>query len=182
MTTLTGSKISLTSIREADTQDLYAAFLEIDEEGRFMTGTKQKVELEKVRSFAKRVEKTDSGKYFCIRENEKDRVIGELAITDIDESNKMANFRFSIYNQSNRDQGLGSEALDLGIGFAFDVLKLNRLELTVYEHNPRALHMYKKRGFHNEGLMREILYYNGVFHSGFIMSMLKSEYDRLKEE
>ena len=38
--------------------------------------------------------------------------------------------------------------------FAFEELKLHRLELDVYSFNPRAERVYQKAGFRREGVLR----------------------------
>ena len=55
-------------------------------------------------------------------------------------------------------------------------MNLHRIELEVFDYNPRAKAMYEKAGFKEEGIKREALYMNNEFHNVYIMSILKKEF------
>ena len=59
---------------------------------------------------------------------------------------------------------------------ALKFLDLHRIELEVYDFNPRAIHVYKKAGFIQEGIRRDVLLWDGKYQSAIVMSMLKSDY------
>jgi len=46
----------------------------------------------------------------------------------------------------------------------------------VYDFNPRAQHVYEKIGFVREGVRRDVLFWEGKYQSGIIMSLLGHEY------
>lgn len=48
----------------------------------------------------------------------------------------------------------------------------HRLELTVMAHNSRAIALYKKRGFEQEGIKRHALLVNGLYVDEFYMAKL----------
>ena len=52
---------------------------------------------------------------------------------------------------SARDKRLGSAALDLALGFSFDVIAASRVWLDVLADNSRALRIYERAGFHDDG-------------------------------
>lgn len=52
---------------------------------------------------------------------------------------------------SARGEGLGATALDLALGFAFDVLAARRVWLDVLPDNSRALRLYERAGFRDDG-------------------------------
>lgn len=53
---------------------------------------------------------------------------------------------------SRRGAGLGAAALDLALGYAFDVLHGRRVWLDVLPGNARALRLYDRAGFADDGL------------------------------
>ncbi len=53
-----------------------------------------------------------------------------------------------------RGEGLGAAALDLALGYAFDVLRARRVWLDVLPANTRALRLYERAGFADDGLAR----------------------------
>ncbi|GAA2970582.1 GNAT family N-acetyltransferase [Lentilactobacillus parakefiri] len=58
---------------------------------------------------------------------------------------------------------------------AFSELGLNRLELIADVNNTKSRAVAKRRGFHEEGILKEYLLYNGKFHDIVLYSKLKSE-------
>ena len=60
--------------------------------------------------------------------------------------------------------------------YAFKILNLHRVELEVFDYNPRAKAMYEKCGFIQEGIKRDALFLNDKFYNVFIMSILSYEF------
>jgi ribosomal-protein-alanine N-acetyltransferase len=61
------------------------------------------------------------------------------------------------------NQGFMTEALRSAIAFAFDELKLHRIEANVMPRNPRSSRVLAKLVFVDEGLARQYLKINGVW-------------------
>jgi RimJ/RimL family protein N-acetyltransferase len=66
--------------------------------------------------------------------------------------------------------------------FAFRELNLHRVELEVFEFNPRAAHCYEKAGFQHEGIRRQALFRNGRYHDAHQMAILQEEFLSQEEE
>lgn len=62
------------------------------------------------------------------------------------------------------------------LDYAFLELNLHRISLRVFSLNERAIHIYNKIGFVQEGVVRESLYRSGKWHDIIIMGILKREY------
>ena len=75
-------------------------------------------------------------------------------------------------------KGYGTEATKLAQKFAFEVLKLNRLELEVFSHNIRGIKAYGKAGFKIEGILRQAHHINQTYSDEIIMGILKEEYSK----
>lgn len=58
-------------------------------------------------------------------------------------------------------QGFGQESIKLLLPFAFWVLNLHRLSLTVFSYNTRAIQLYKRLGFVQEGIARQAIQRDG---------------------
>jgi RimJ/RimL family protein N-acetyltransferase len=80
------------------------------------------------------------------------------------------------------NQGYGSEAAKLMLQHGFENLNLHRIYLRVYENNPRAIRSYEKVGYVHEGRMRQAVYKNGKFEDVLLMSVLRSEWDAIKDK
>jgi RimJ/RimL family protein N-acetyltransferase len=102
---------------------------------------------------------------------------GEVVLNQYDEGNHSCNFR-TFLGPAGQDQGLGTEALRLIVGYGFEQIGLHRISLEVYAFNPRARHVYEKTGFVAEGVLRESLYYGGEWVDATVMSILDHEWAR----
>lgn len=79
-------------------------------------------------------------------------------------------------------KGYGTEALQLVVEYAFEMLNLHRLSLSVFEYNPRAIRAYEKVGFVHEGCQPESVRRNGRWWGTLSMGLLRSEWiDRKKD-
>jgi len=107
------------------------------------------------------------------------RHIGSTGLEGILWTNRTAEFGILIGEKSLWNQGYGTEATRLMVKHGFETLNLNRIFLHVYETNPRAMRAYEKVGFVREGIMREARYINGVYINVVLMSILRSEWDKL---
>jgi diamine N-acetyltransferase len=76
-------------------------------------------------------------------------------------------------------RGLGRQVLDALLAEVFHRRGAHRFWLDVFEHNRRALHVYRSVGFVQEGVIRECVRFGDRYDSLILMSMLESEY-RLK--
>lgn len=76
-------------------------------------------------------------------------------------------------------KGYGRKMFALLKTYCFDYLNMHRLWLLVLDTNTRAMALYTKSGFVEEGRQREAIYRAGAYADYIMMSMLRSEY--LKE-
>lgn len=178
--TLVGDLVTLRPATRADAVALHR--LMCDREVSRLTGSVNSdaelevqpwslVQLEKV---YERWAAADDRIVWVIVERETGLVVGETVLNDLDEGNRSCGFRIWISGASGR--GLGSEATRLAVGHAFDDQGLNRVELEVFDFNPRARHVYEKVGFQHEGTRRQALRYNNEWIDAHVMSMLRSEW------
>lgn len=89
--------------------------------------------------------KNDSSRYdfaICLKGN--DTMIGDLSILDINKEDNKAGFRIALSTIDLTGKGYGTAAIKSVLPFAFDELKINRLQLEVYSHNLRGIRAYEK--------------------------------------
>ena len=65
--------------------------------------------------------------------------------------------------------------MEVLLRFAFEELNLHRVNLSVFEYNPRAIRSYEKAGFHHEGRQRQVLHRGGKRWDMLYMGILKNE-------
>lgn len=171
---LEGTKINLRPITVEDAAGMFASLS--DEESMRLTGTQASFTFEQVQKFCERISKADDRADYAITLKDDPAYIGEVVLNDIDWENRSASFRIALGSSAHFGKGYGSEATRLIVDYGFRVLKLHRIELEVYDFNPRAQHVYEKIGFKREGVRRDVLFWDGAYQSAIIMSILEDEY------
>ncbi|MBO5567494.1 MAG: GNAT family N-acetyltransferase [Clostridia bacterium] len=112
---------------------------------------------------------------FIIIVNEENRKIGSIYLRDIDTMNQKCEFGIFIGEEEFLGRGLGTEAAKLILHFAFEELKMNKVFLRLLAENRRAFRSYLKVGFKEEGLSRQDVLIDGLFHDVIFMSILRGE-------
>lgn len=80
--------------------------------------------------------------------NEQDRFIGAVALYEINEESKTAEFgRLLIDKEAVKKKGLGYDATMCACSIGFEQLGLNKILLEVFEENISAIKTYQKAGF-----------------------------------
>lgn len=105
-----------------------------------------------------------------------DTAIGEVIINEIDEDNRSANIRIGLFDPRYFGKGYGTEAMKLAVDYGFTQGNLHRIELGVYDFNPRAIHVYENIGFKLEGTLRDALFWESAYVNEHIMSILETEW------
>ena len=175
--TLIGKRVILRPITVDDAAPMFASLA--DEESMRLTGTQQTFTLEQVQQYCQRIVYAEDRADFAITLKDNPAYLGEAVLNDIDFVNRSANFRIALASKTLFGHGYGSEATRLIVAYGFQTIKLHRIELEVYDFNPRAEHVYKKIGFVHEGVRRDVLLWDGVYHSAIVMGILASDYKRL---
>ena len=151
----------------------------LDKEAARLTGCKEVFTKEEVNSFfLKSLE--DDNRYFFLIISFDGRIIGESVITEIDWDLRCANFRIGIFHSTERGYGIGTWATEVTRDFAFEELKLHRLELDVYSFNPRAEKVYLKAGFKREGILRDSVMDGDEYADDILMAILEDEWKVIK--
>jgi RimJ/RimL family protein N-acetyltransferase len=80
--------------------------------------------------------------------------VGNIGLIAIDPVHGRAELGISIGEREYWDRGIGTEAIRLMVGFAFEKLELRRIELITDYDNERGIRCYEKCGFQTEGTLR----------------------------
>ena len=114
---------------------------------------------------------------FCVEAHVGDEWVplGNCGLHGIDWKNSVAVFGIVLGEKTHWGKGYGTDAARTMVHFAFDTLNLHRVELEVYDFNPRAMRCYEKVGFRREGTRRQAHFVNGAYHDVHMMSILREE-------
>jgi RimJ/RimL family protein N-acetyltransferase len=103
-------------------------------------------------------------------------LIGEIRLDRVDLRVRRTGLAIGIEDASQLGKGLGSEAIALALGYAFNVLNLHRVSVRVVDYNLRAIRAYQKCGFVIEGREREAALVDGTWYDDVMMGILDREY------
>ena len=107
-------------------------------------------------------------------------IIGESVINEIDWDLRRAKFPNRSLSSSGKRKRYWHMATEITRDFAFEKLKLHRLELDVYSFNYRAETVYLKAGFKREGVLRDAIMDGAKYADDILMSILEDEWRTLK--
>lgn len=99
--------------------------------------------------------------FLAVRRVGRTDIAGYVQITAIDPIHRSASLGILIGRTEDRKRGLGREAMELTITFAWDHLNLSRLALMVHADNAPAIALYEKLGFAHEGVLRQAQFIAG---------------------
>ena len=113
---------------------------------------------------------------FMICRLDDDAPVGRTDLFDIDRANGKCGFGIALGDPASWGQGLGTDAVEAIVDFAFGELRMERVWLDTDAHNARAQAAYRKAGFVEEGRFRHAWYQYGAFSDDIRMAMLRDEW------
>lgn len=108
--------------------------------------------------------------YFGVESDGK--LVGITSLRNIDQLNRQAEFAIFIIET----RGIGQDATNQTLNFAFQDLGLERVWLKVMTDNAPAIKLYQKCGFVEEGIMRKSVFKKGQFVDQIMMAILREEF------
>lgn len=101
--------------------------------------------------------------------------VGLVELVEINHIHRRAEFQVIIAPE-HQGKGYATEATRLAIDYAFTVLNLYKLFLVVDCDNERAIAVYRKLGFQEEGRLREEFFVGGEYRDALRMALFQTEY------
>lgn len=173
---LAGHKIYLKKLDMEHLESYWTTLKESSIESMVFTGTQQLFNKTDIARYFETVCSDRSRIDLLIFDQERDELVGEVVISDMDRTNRCAGLRIAINDRDNFSRGYGTEALILALNYGFGMMNLHRIELEVLSFNERAIHTYEKVGFRREGVRRHSSYYNHKYQDLITMSILEEEF------
>jgi len=113
---------------------------------------------------------------FSIRTLQEDRLIGDVGLDGVRWNHGNAFVGIAIGEREYWGKGYGTEAMRLILRYAFVELNLQRVSLSVFEYNLRAIRSYEKISFVHEGRQRGVLKRDGRRYDLVYMGILREEW------
>ncbi len=171
---LKGENVSLRPIK-LDDAPRFVRWLKDEEVRKFLSANPKEISLKEEKEWIKSLaKKKKSEKHFAIDTKENIH-IGSLSLS-LNLKNKSAELGILIGDKNYWGKGYGAEATQLLLNYGFTKIRLHRIGLGVYAYNKRAINLYKKLGFKNEGVKREAIFWKGKFYDLIQMGILQKEW------
>ncbi|MDF2532327.1 MAG: acetyltransferase [Clostridia bacterium] len=113
---------------------------------------------------------------FAIETKDDQLFIGGCSINDVDWKNSVATIGIFIGNRDYWRNGYGSDAMNILVSFIFNQMNINKVRLTCYSFNQRALKSFEKYGFVVEGVLRKEIFKDGCYYDKIAMGILREEF------
>lgn len=118
---------------------------------------------------------------FAVCDRKSSRFVGTTGLYRIHWVMRTGEFRVFLGNKSVWNCGFGTECAQLMVVYAFEKLNLNKVWLGVNAENIGGVKAYQKAGFVHEGVLRQEQYRNFRYYDAIRMSLLRSEYEAIRE-
>ncbi|MGQ4276141.1 GNAT family N-acetyltransferase [Pseudidiomarina sp. E22-M8] len=105
------------------------------------------------------------------------RAVGMVHFTRIDRQNDFGHIGVAMVDPTTRSAGYGRAMFAAILKKGFEELNFHRIDLNVFESNPRALKFYQEAfGFKVEGLARDTIKKDGDYQGWYTLSLLRPEW------
>jgi RimJ/RimL family protein N-acetyltransferase len=102
--------------------------------------------------------------------------IGNVSLRDVNQLNGSAELAIVVSAPGRLGKGYGTDAVNAILDFGFGELRLERIELRVFDYNTRAVRSYEKSGFQTDAVQRHARFHRGVLHDVLVMSILRDDW------
>jgi len=129
------------------------------------------------KSLAEDLEKQKNDRHwFTIRALDDDKLLGDIDLSIYNWTGRDAFVGLGIGERDFWGKGYGTDVMKVILRYAFTEINLQRVSLTVFEYNPRAVRSYEKTGFRHEGRFRQFLNREGRRWDMLFMGILRHEW------
>ena len=175
MITLKGTNIHLRALEPEDLEFVYN--LENDESIWHVSNTQTPYSKFLIRQY---LENAHQDIYeakqlrLVICKNQDFEAVGLIDLFDFDPRNNRAGVGILIQNSTNRNSGIGTEALDLLIQYAFTKLNLHQLYANIDLENEASLALFTNFGFQNIGIKKQWNLINGRYKDEALFQLINN--------
>lgn len=175
---LTGQQIYLRPLKLSDCNGSYPNWLNDPEVCRYNSHGDTHYTTEMAIAYIKSI--TDNPVYavFAICMYNTDQHIGNISLQQISTKNQSAELAILIGESYVYGRGIGYEAGQLILTYAFESLKLHRIHCGTHIENSGMQHLALKLGMKKEGIRRDALFKNGQFADIVEYGILDYEYQK----
>ncbi len=119
---------------------------------------------------------TGSAVAFFIFENATGLLVGGITLGHIRHGVSQSGQIGYWMGERHAGKGYMSEAIGLVASYAFDTLRLHRIEAACIPENARSIRVLEKAGFRREGLLRSYLRINGSWQDHYLYALIAGDH------
>lgn len=175
----TGETVILRHIKKTDIDGIWRNFNNVLEEGTYLpVFTPVKTEIEK-NSWYDTIKREHE---ICIVAEITDRksplnIIGQCEISNLEwEAATHVGSLGIIVSEKYRDLGVGKNLIDIAIRESKKLNNKEKIILSCFSNNGRALHLYEKIGFKVVGVRKKQFYMDAVYYNEVMMELFVEDY------
>lgn len=121
---------------------------------QYYTNSKRKItKQDLIKSITEGKNKKNSYSYFIVH-NDSNTIIGTIKVGPINKAHKISDLVALIGERGNFGKGIGTEAIELGIKLAFEILDIRKLFGGMYASNIASIKAYTRAGWVVEGVLK----------------------------
>jgi ribosomal-protein-alanine N-acetyltransferase len=126
---------------------------------------------ERIKTFIESMQ-NDQEYYFGIFKNDDHTLIGTINLFQVLRGSLQSAFIGYFLDKNQNGKGYMTEAAKLIVEYAFNELKLHRIEAGVMPHNIGSIRVLEKAGFHIEGLAQKNVKINGKWEDHQMLAIV----------
>lgn len=177
MTTLQGEKIYLRALEPEDLDFIYT--IENDESIWHVSNTQTPYSKFLIRQYLENAhqdiyEAKQMRLAICL--NETSEAIGLIDLFEFDPRNHRAGIGIVIHSKTNRNNGIGKEALQLLINYSFNQLQLHQLFANIGTDNEASLNLFATFGFEKIGVKKDWIKINNQFQDEVLFQLINQQH------
>lgn len=111
-------------------------------------------------------------RFFIFKKDGGNRIIGNVSFSEVIRANFQCCFLGYKIDEHENNNGYATESIGRCVRFAFDDLKLHRIEANIIPKNPASMRVIEKLGFVNEGLSKKYLKIDGEWQDHYHFALL----------
>ena len=129
------------------------------------------------KEWLEKIARSSDARNFDIVELNTNELIGTVSLEHFNWIERSAELGIFIGDKNFRDNGYGSESINLLLEYGFKYLNLHSIRLDLLSVNERAHKCYLKCGFKDAGKSREQIFLNGKYYDKLHMDILENEFE-----
>ncbi len=171
---ITGERIYFRSLTASDATHTYKEWLNHPKVNQYLET--RNATLESLKAYISEKNKRQDCLFLGVFDKSNDAHIGNLKLEPIDKKEKKATFSILIGDMVYWGKGIGTEATDLIVDYAFNKLGMDVVDLGVISENKPAIRVYEKVGFRVRTIEKNKMKHGNRYYDKVVMEITKNRF------